>query len=50
MQGDGGWARVVWMPQKLKQEFAPDKAWIATEAEVSSLQELAQFLKNKRAS
>jgi len=49
LQGDGGWQRVVWMPRALKARFAPDKAWIATEADVSSLQELHEFLATNRA-
>ena len=48
LQGDGGWKRVVWMPEKLKEEFAPDKTWIATETDVSSFVELKEFLKGKR--
>lgn len=48
LKGDGGWQRVVWMPQALKAEMAPDKDWIATEADVSNLTELADFLKNRK--
>ncbi len=48
LKGDGGWQRVVWMPQALKAEMAADKDWIATEADATNLTELADFLKNKR--
>ncbi len=48
LQADGGWQRIVWMSQELKEKFAPDKTWIATEADVKNLQELAKFLKAKR--
>ena len=48
LRGDGGWQRVVWMPQALKAEIAADKSWIATEADVSNSEELADFLKYKR--
>ncbi len=48
LQGDGGWERVVWMPQELKEKFAPDKAWIATEADVKNIKELTQFLKSRK--
>ncbi|MBI2829674.1 MAG: acetyl-CoA decarbonylase/synthase complex subunit beta, partial [Chloroflexi bacterium] len=47
LQGDGGWKRVVWMPQKLKEEFARDKDWIATETNAKNLEELRQFLKDR---
>ncbi|MBI2851536.1 MAG: hypothetical protein HYX84_00310 [Chloroflexi bacterium] len=47
LQGDGGWQRVVWMPQKLKEEFARDKGWIATEADVKNLDELREFLRTR---
>jgi len=52
LQADGGWNRVVWMPQEVKErvkEFMPpeivDK--IATENDVSNLDELREFLKEK---
>jgi acetyl-CoA decarbonylase/synthase complex subunit beta len=52
MQADGGWNRVVWIPQEVKDrigDFIPpeiiDK--IATEKDVSSLDELKTFLKEK---
>lgn len=48
LQGDGGWNRVVWMSQELKEKFAQDKPWIATEADVKNLQELTEFLKVKK--
>lgn len=44
LRGDGGWNRVVWMSKKLKDEFAKEKAWIATEEDVHSLAELEDFL------
>jgi acetyl-CoA decarbonylase/synthase complex subunit beta len=52
LQADGGWDRVVWMPSDIKgriRDFIPleiaDK--IATENDVSSLDELKTFLKEK---
>jgi len=52
LQADGGWARVVWLPSELKErvkDFIPaelvDK--IATEKEVSNVDELREFLKEK---
>ena len=52
LQADGGWARVVWLPSELKErvkDFIPaelvDK--IATEKEVSNVEELREFLKEK---
>ncbi len=48
LQADGGWQRVVWMSRELKEQFAPDKAWIATEADVTNLPELIEFLGAKR--
>ncbi|MBI2852263.1 MAG: hypothetical protein HYX84_04070 [Chloroflexi bacterium] len=47
LAGDGGWRRVVWMPGKLKGEFASDKDWIATEEDVKDMEELREFLKAK---
>jgi acetyl-CoA decarbonylase/synthase complex subunit beta len=51
-QYDGGWERFVWLPSKVKEriiDFIPkeirDK--IATEAEVTEISELSEFLKNK---
>jgi len=50
LQGDGGWERVVWMPSSLKEELgdviAPG-ARIATEKDVSSLEQLRAFLSRK---
>ncbi len=43
-QGDGGWNRIVWMPRELKEPFAPDRACIATEADVKNIQALTEFL------
>jgi acetyl-CoA decarbonylase/synthase complex subunit beta len=52
MQADGGWDRVVWIPQEVKErigDYMPpeiiDK--IATEKDVSTLDELKAFLKEK---
>jgi acetyl-CoA decarbonylase/synthase complex subunit beta len=52
MQADGGWDRVVWIPQDIKDrigEFIPpviiDK--IATENQVSNLDELKTFLRTQ---
>ncbi len=47
LQADGGGQRIVWMPRGLKEKFAPDKAWIATEADVQNLEELTEFVKAK---
>lgn len=44
LQADGGWNRIVWMPQELKEKFAADKNWIASEASVNNIQELTEFL------
>ena len=50
MIADGGWDRVVWIPQEIKgriQDFMPPEVVlkIATENEVSTLDELKAFLK-----
>ena len=52
LQADGGWNRIVWMPASAKErvkEFIPaevvDK--IATESDVSNIEELASFLREK---
>ena len=50
MSADGGWDRVVWIPQEIKeriQDFMPPEIVqkIATEKEVSTLDELKAFLK-----
>ena len=50
LQADGGLRRVVWMPQELKKKFASDKDWIATEADAKNLEELTEFLKDKKMS
>ena len=52
MQADGGWERVVWIPQEVKErigEFIPSETVdkIATENDVSSLDELKAFLREK---
>ncbi len=47
LQADGGWGRIVWMPRKLKEEFAPEHSWIATEAEVTGLKELEGWLRDR---
>ena len=47
LKGDGGIGNVVWMDHKLKTVLAkalPAGAKVATENDVSSLQELAEFL------
>lgn len=48
LQADGGWKRIVWMSQELKEQFAPDKTWIATEANVTNLPELMEFIRTNR--
>lgn len=49
LRGDRGWNRIVWMPRELKEKFAPDRDWIATEVDVKNIQELTEFLStNKR--
>lgn len=52
IQADGGWNRVVWMPDDLKQRidrYIPEdiKDKIATDSNVKSLEELSEFLKQK---
>ncbi len=52
MVADGGWDRVVWMPMEIKErikDFMPPEivSKIATEDEVSSLDELKTFLKEQ---
>lgn len=52
MQSDGGWKRIVWMPEDLKQRIdgnIPEdiKDKIATDSEVKSIEELSDFLKQK---
>jgi len=53
LEADGGWNRVVWLPAEIKErvkEFIPaelvDK--IATEKDVTTIDELQSFLKDKR--
>ena len=52
MVADGGWDRVVWIPQEIKeriQDFMPPEVVpkVATENEVSTLDELKAFLKEQ---
>jgi acetyl-CoA decarbonylase/synthase complex subunit beta len=52
MQADGGWDRVVWMPDDIKdriKEFIPEETIpkIATENDVTSLDELKDWLRDK---
>ncbi len=52
LQADGGWDRVVWMPQSVKdrvKEFMPPTAVenVATENEAKTVDELKAFLKQK---
>jgi len=52
LQADGGWDRVVWMPQSVKdrvKEFMPKEAIanVATENDVKTVDELTTFLKEK---
>ncbi|MFP4559222.1 MAG: CO dehydrogenase/CO-methylating acetyl-CoA synthase complex subunit beta [Archaeoglobaceae archaeon] len=52
IQADGGWKRMVWMPEDLKQRidgYIPEdiKDKIATDSNVKSLEELSDFLKQK---
>ena len=52
MQADGGWDRVVWMPQSVKdrvKDFMPKEAVdnVATENEAKTVDELKIFLKQK---
>jgi acetyl-CoA decarbonylase/synthase complex subunit beta len=53
LQVDGGWNRVVWMPETIKErvkEFIPEEVIdrIATEKDVSTLDELKVFLKERK--
>jgi acetyl-CoA decarbonylase/synthase complex subunit beta len=52
LQADGGWSRIVWMPSEIKErvkDFIPSDMIekIATEREVSNLEELKSFLKER---
>jgi acetyl-CoA decarbonylase/synthase complex subunit beta len=52
LQVDGGWNRVVWYPQAIKDrvyDFMPEdmRDKIATEEDVSSIDDLKGYLKNK---
>jgi acetyl-CoA decarbonylase/synthase complex subunit beta len=52
LQADGGWDRVVWMPQAVKdrvKEFMPEAAIenVATENDVKTVDELKTFLQSK---
>jgi acetyl-CoA decarbonylase/synthase complex subunit beta len=49
LQGDGGYAAIVWMPQEIKQrlrEFIPEKGYdtIATEEDAETIDALHEFL------
>jgi len=51
LQADGGWSRIVWVPEDVKErvkEFIPEDLVdkIPTEKDVSSLEELRDFLDN----
>jgi acetyl-CoA decarbonylase/synthase complex subunit beta len=53
MQADGGWDRVVWMPDDIRErikEYMPEEILpkIATEKNVSSLDELKTWLREKK--
>ena len=53
LKGDGGWNRVVWLPKELKErvkEAIPKDLYdkIATEEDVKSVDELIEFLKEKK--
>ena len=52
LQADGGWDRIVWMPQSVKdrvEEFIPAEAvdMIATENDAQNVEELRTFLEEK---
>ncbi len=52
LKGDGGWARIVWMPSDLKKEvaeFIPEEIYdkIATEQDAIDPKDLKEFLKKK---
>jgi acetyl-CoA decarbonylase/synthase complex subunit beta len=52
MQADGGWDRIVWMPESVKErvkEFMPKEAVenVATEKDAATVEELKTFLKEK---
>ncbi|MCJ7614299.1 CO dehydrogenase/CO-methylating acetyl-CoA synthase complex subunit beta, partial [Candidatus Bathyarchaeota archaeon] len=52
LQADGGWDRIVWMPQSVKdrvKEFMPAEAvdLVATENDAKTVDELTAFLKQK---
>jgi len=52
LQADGGWNRIVWMPNELKErigKYIPDglKDKIGTENDVSEIEELKEYLKSK---
>jgi acetyl-CoA decarbonylase/synthase complex subunit beta len=52
LQADGGWSRIVWMPSEIKErvkDFIPSDMVdrIPTEKEVSNLEELRSFLKER---
>ncbi len=52
LQGDGGWMRMVWMPEEIKEEFKdaiPDEIYdrIVTEKETRDVNELKELLEEK---
>jgi len=52
LQADGGWKRVVWLPSELKErvkDAIPQELYdkIATEKDVSNVEELREFLKER---
>ncbi|HIP16919.1 MAG TPA: CO dehydrogenase/CO-methylating acetyl-CoA synthase complex subunit beta [Methanothermococcus okinawensis] len=52
LKGDGGWNKIVWLPEELKEKVLdaiPEelKDKIATEKDVSSVEELQNFLREK---
>jgi acetyl-CoA decarbonylase/synthase complex subunit beta len=51
LQGEGGWHAVVWMPSELKEvlgDVIPADVPLATEEDVSNLEDLRLFLKHRR--
>ncbi len=52
LQGDGGWNKVVWMPEEIKEKVKdaiPKELYdkIATEKDISNMEELTNFLKER---
>jgi len=50
LRGDGGLAAVVWMTSKARAAAGPGAAGVATEDEVSTLEELGEHLARRRPS